>query len=179
MAALGGLGIRDSVVLNLPDLGRAPNYALFQPELAGQASRATRTFNRRLGNRVAKLNDAGLNVREIDIKAAFDDVLENPEDHGVSDAVTPCVFPQQAGGSVYSPAEALARAFFDPIHPNSVLHAEIATVVSGEIAPVPLPAPAALLLAAVGLLAYQRRTRRPSAAPSPVTMRIASAYQTA
>jgi outer membrane lipase/esterase len=173
--ALARIGITESIVFNLPDLGSAPAYKLFQPDLADDASKATRAFNRTLDKRIGELNAAGLKVREIDIHSAFNDVLANPGRYGILDTVNPCI----VGASVCSPEQALVRAFFDAAHPNSVLHREIANLVEAEIAPVPLPAPAALLLAALALLAYQRRTRRPSKAPSPATTRIASTYQTA
>ena len=46
--ALSALGVTDFVVLNLPDLGGTPSYALFQPGLAAEASLATEIFNETL-----------------------------------------------------------------------------------------------------------------------------------
>ena len=161
--ALAGFGIRDALVLNLPDLGRTPAYTLFSPQdpsLAAKATRATRVFNKALAKRVAGLNDEGLNVRGIDIYSRFNEVLDDPEAVGLKDVVTPCVFPAAAGGSVCSPEEANWRAFFDSVHPNAVLHGEIANLVNGEVAPVPLPATAVLLIAALFAMGATGTRRR-------------------
>ena len=55
----------------------------------------------------------------------------------------PCIIPDV---SICSPEQADRLAFFDPLHPNRVIHGEIAGIVGAEVAPVPLPAPALLLL---------------------------------
>jgi hypothetical protein len=48
-------------------------------------------------------------------------------------------------------------AFFDPVHPNSVIHQEIAELVSAEIAAIPLPLPGVLLLIGIGAIGAVRR----------------------
>ena len=166
--ALADIGIDNSLVFNLPDLGRTPNYNLFQPELARRASRVTRVFNRTLDRRIDALNADGLNVREVDVFARFNELLDDPGAFGIEDTVRPCLFPPEAGGSVCSPSEALVRAFFDPVHPNSVLHGEVAALVDTKVAPlggtrvaaVPLPGAGALLLAALALGAGLGSARR-------------------
>ena len=68
----------------------------------------------------------------------------------------PCII---SATSICSPERANELAFFDPLHPNGVIHGEIAGIVGAEVAPVPLPAPALLLLsglAALGLAARRR-----------------------
>ena len=55
--------------------------------------------------------------------------------------------------SLCTPEQSLERAFFDPLHPNLVLHEDIAEIAGAEMQPVPLPAPALLLFAAVAMLA--------------------------
>lgn len=153
-AALARLGIGDVVMFNLPDLGRTPGYALFDPANAGDASAATAEFNRQLGLGQALLRAGGLQVNAIDTNALFNQLLDDPAGFGVSDATLPCIIP---GVSVCSPAEAMQLAFFDPVHPNATIHGAIADAVLGDITPVPLPLPAPMLAAGLLALALLRR----------------------
>lgn len=161
--ALADLGVGDLLIFNLPDLGRVPLYALSGDAAArAEASRGSTAFNRTLDRQIAGLERRGVNVIAIDTASLFEDLLANPTDHGVSDATRPCLAP---GQTPCTPDEALARAFFDPVHPNSVIHREIADRVHAEIAPVPLPAPAGLLLAGLGALVLLSRRPRARRAP--------------
>lgn len=156
--ALGGLGVKDVAIFNLPDLGSTPAFALFQPELSASASAGTRAFNRVLERQIPRLERAGLNVIRVDMAGLFRAMLRDPQSFGVTDATTPCLIP---GQPACTPAQALDRAFFDGVHPNSVLHSGIADVARGAIAPIPLPLPAALLLAGLAGLVFVAR-RRPA-----------------
>ena len=81
----------------------------------------------------------------------------DPEAFGVSDAVNPCF---DRVSSLCTPEQSLERAFFDPLHPNLVLHEDIAEIAGAEMQPVPLPAPALLLVAAVAMMAAVGVRRR-------------------
>lgn len=178
--SLARSGVNDFLIFNLPDLGRIPRSAERGPEAQAAASLGSRSFNRRLDRRIAELRDDGVRVRRVNVARFFEDLLADPEAFGVSDAVTPCI----SDDSVCSRREARARAFFDSIHPNGVVHRNIAgialdrirgrsaepaaigastasvRVTVATVAPVPLPAPALLLLAglgALGLVAGRRR----------------------
>jgi phospholipase/lecithinase/hemolysin len=59
--------------------------------------------------------------------------------------------------SVCDPDTIEGRAFWDLVHPTAAVHAALAREVQATVAPVPLPAPAALLLAGLGALAALRR----------------------
>ncbi len=154
--ALAGLGIEDLLIFNLPDLGRTPNYALFDP--ASPADAATAAFNAQLALGQQLLGLGGVNVTAIDTSALFDLLLDDPSRFGVANATLPCIIPTV---SVCSPAEAMQLAFFDPVHPNATIHQAIAGVVREELAPIPLPLLAPMLAADLaGLLLL--RWRRPS-----------------
>jgi outer membrane lipase/esterase len=150
-------GVRDVVLFNLPALEDTPNYQIFQPEAAGRARRGTRAFNATLDRRAEGLRRAGMNVVEVDAFGLFEELLDEPERFGVVDATTPCLVP----GVAYCGDEAApSLAFFDPVHPTSTIHEAIADAARAEVAPVPLPAPAALLLAGIaGLGAARLRAR--------------------
>ena len=93
----------------------------------------------------------------IDTAGLFEKMLADPQAYGVSDVTTPCLIP---GAAPCSASEAMERAFFDPVHPNAVIHQQIAAAASASIAPVPLPLPLALLVGGVALLAVLPRRRQ-------------------
>jgi phospholipase/lecithinase/hemolysin len=157
---LGRAGVHDVVVFNLPPLDLTPRF--FETAAQPLARLGSETFNAALAGRIA---DFGTETRValVDIHSALADLHDNPQRYGVSDARTPCF----DGATVCSGTEVLSRAFFDSIHPNSVVHSGIADLAGGKIAPVPLPAPGLLLLAGVAALAgfgTLRRNQRAAAA---------------
>lgn len=161
---LADLGFKDVAIFNLPDLSKTPSYKLFQPALASEAAAGAAAFNSTIARRINKLEAKGLNVVSYDMASLFDDLIANPTDYGVQNAMIPCVFPEAAGGSVCSPEEALALAFFDSVHPNSVIHGRIGDIVAADIAPVPLPGAVWLILVGTAGLVLVSRRRGGSAA---------------
>jgi outer membrane lipase/esterase len=157
--ALGALGVRNVLLFNLPDLAVTPNYARIRPELAAEASAATGIFNETLANRIPGLQAAGIDVFDINMYALFNALIENPAGFGVADATIPCLVP---GVSYCGDEAADLFAFFDPVHPNQIIHGQIADQARARVAPIPLPAPALLLVA--GLAALGFAGRRPATA---------------
>lgn len=152
--ALAARGVNDVVLFNLPSLDRTPAYALRDDPLArDRALAGTLAFNATLAGRIPGLEGEGLNVITLDMFSLFNDLIDNPTDYGVANAIFPCFVRPTATTPAIGPCDnPELLAFFDPVHPNSVIHREIANLVRTEVAPIPLPAPAALLLAAlVGL----------------------------
>lgn len=153
--ALAGFGVKDFLIFNLPDLGKTPNYALFQPDLAEEASEATEIFNDTLASRIPGLQAMGLNVAGVNLFGLFNDLIANPAAFGVENATIPCIIP----GISFCGDEADKFAFFDAVHPNRIIHGQIADVARTKVAPIPLPAPAFLLLAGLAALAFAGRRR--------------------
>jgi outer membrane lipase/esterase len=157
--ALAGLGVKSFLIFNLPDLGRTPSYAIYQKDLAAEASAATVVFNDTLASRIPGLQAAGLHVAGVNLYGLFNDLIANPAAFGVADATFPCLVP---GFSYCGDEAADLFAFFDPVHPNRIIHGEIADVARAKVAPIPLPAPALLLVAGLAALGFAAR-RRPRA----------------
>ena len=160
-------GITDFVVFNLPDLGLTPLYSKVFPAASDGASDATDFFNVLLGNAVAGLDALpGLDVEIFDVNALFDDLVANPDAFGVTNVTHPCNY---ISGDPFVAAAAAAvaaevgdevlcsgdevenRAFFDLVHPNGQVHAELARRFGAEVEMTPIPLPAGLPLLAVGL----------------------------
>jgi phospholipase/lecithinase/hemolysin len=150
LALLAPAGIRDLVLFNLGDLGQTPRFAGTEAEAL--ASLVTGGFNMGLASGTVE----GLNVRPFDLAGLFDRLVLAPEDFGVS-SLEPCFDP--AVPSLCLDPE--TRAFFDPLHPSATIHARLANEVREVVAPVPLPAAAWLLLAALfGLSAVRLQGHR-------------------
>lgn len=167
--------LHDFLAFNLPDIGEAPIFNLFQPEAKPLASAATRLFNSELARLIGEFGEDGPNVTLIDIYALTNDIRANPGNYGLSDVTSPCVFPSAdvaaafAQDMVCSADVANERAYFDSIHPNNRVHEAINAAVreainpGASVAAVPLPATAPLLLAGLMAIGGLRRIRRQAA----------------
>lgn len=166
---LGTGGARDFLIANLPDLGKTPAFALFQPQAAFLASAATATFNARLAVNIAALEADGLNVIALDIFGQLDGIIADPAAFGFGDAAVPCLFPNAAVAGAFGQApvcsdgQSLSRLFFDAVHPNRLAHAQIGQLaldrIGAELAPIPLAGSLPLLLTGVGAMVALRRRR--------------------
>ena len=122
--SLYGVGARDFLVVNLPDLGAIP--AANNPELATspeELSELSDTHNLLLGASVEELEDTltGANITILDINTLLDDVLANPSEYGFTNVTEPFLDPLTFTPTVgANPDEYL---FFDTLHPTEAGHA--------------------------------------------------------
>jgi outer membrane lipase/esterase len=154
---LSGFGVKDFLVLNLPALEKTPAFSnpLFgQTAAAPLAELGTNTFNAVLAASLAGLTGAERpNIIGLDIYSDFNALIEDPGAFGLEDATTPCLLGTDCSKSV----------FYDGVHPTAATHAIIGDLALTKVAPVPLPAPALLLMAGLAGIAVTRARsiRRP------------------
>ena len=184
-ASLHRNGIDTTLVFNLPNFADIPRYADSSPLRREQAASASARFNRRLARGVADLRASGRDVIEVDTFGLFADVVANPGAYGIDNLTRPCL---EDGRNRCTEQEARRTAFFDKIHPSGTLHRILgdhvldllapltltslldgangpavttrAVAVDGpQVAAVPLPGPALLLIGAAGMLSWVARRR--------------------
>jgi outer membrane lipase/esterase len=166
-------GVRDLLIFDLPDLGQIPEFR--RDDAGGDAASAgSRVFNRQLGKQIADVEDRGVRVYEASAFALLQDIIADPESYGLRNVRRPCL----VGDDVCGRRQGLRRAFFDDMHPNRRVHKALADVardaIAGrspavqrlalaptaapvDVAPVPVPAPGLMLVAAVGIAGVWRR----------------------
>ena len=157
---LKSLGVNDVMLFTLPPIDLTPAYALPLQPGADQAKIGTEAFNTTLLASISGLEAAGLNVLTLDLFGLFGQLLDNPLDFGVLNATLPCYIPPPAGPGFFlgcSLETAPLLAFFDPVHPNNVIHEQIAKLVGEQVAPVPVPLSALLLIGGIAGLGFVRR----------------------
>lgn len=133
------VGIDEFLVFNLPDLGKIPEYRLFESHNKAEARAAGDAYNAELAKRVRSLERGGLNIIDIDVHSLFGDVFADPKSYGFSDVKLPCVFPNAKLAKKYGQPErcskstAKKRLFMDALHPNALAHSIIAELVEDAL----------------------------------------------
>jgi phospholipase/lecithinase/hemolysin len=124
-------GARHLLVLNVPDIGKAPSVRAIDQTLgAGGAIIALAGdladgYNDGLVATVALLEGSlpGIHIKILDVHQTLDDVITSPETYGFSNATDACVTPNQPPFKCAKPDE---YVFWDGIHPTKAMHAIVA-----------------------------------------------------
>jgi len=163
IAGLSTVGVRDFLVLGLPDFGLIPRVNVLPDPVRADATAAAQTFDATIAAGLASL-PTGVQVTQIDVFSAIRDVLANPAPLGLTNTTDACLtFGVDANGDRAITGlctDPMTYAFFDDIHPTGTVHAALADTVRETVAPVPLPAAGWALLAALGGLAALGRRQR-------------------
>ncbi len=150
-------GVNDFLIMNLPDFARIPQFDGAAGILGAGLSEAAAQYNSLLELYIAGLRAGGVNVSYVDFFNSLSDT-ERLADAGITNVEDACVF------SV-NPATGDCSTFlyFDTIHPTAAAHGVIADLATEAISdtyglqPIPLPAPALMLITALGGLMIARR----------------------
>lgn len=132
--ALAGLGARNILVLNLPDISRTPRFttgsgapgAIF-------VQNGVMAFNNDIRTRLAGLNVGGdVNVTLFDLQSVFNTLITNPTLFGFSITNQEYLGILQGGGN---PGDINNYIFWDGIHPTTRAHAVLASALVEALNP--------------------------------------------
>jgi phospholipase/lecithinase/hemolysin len=166
---LASLGAQHFLVPNLPDLSLTPRIgALNNPLLDSVARGASVAFNQNLASTLNVSAFSGLDIRDLDIFGALNNIVANPAGYGFTNVSTPC-YTGEVDGTALPPGSAIAPTvcadpsqylFWDYEHPTTALHAEVTRFAFAAVVPEPSTR-SLLLVVAMGLIAIviARRAR--------------------
>lgn len=131
---LAGLGARNILVLNLPDISRTARFVTGSgAPAASLAQTASVAYNNDIGGRIAGLNlPAGTNVTVFDLGAVFAQIIANPTRFGFTNTTQEYLGILLAGGN---PGNVDGYIFWDGIHPTTRAHAIFAQVLGEVLTP--------------------------------------------
>ncbi|HSV81995.1 MAG TPA: SGNH/GDSL hydrolase family protein [Ramlibacter sp.] len=127
IAALYAHGARRFLLLNVPNLARAPSVRLLDQQAPGAGALATQlsqVFNAGLPDVVQYANGlGGANARVLDIHALLEEIVASPGTYGFQNATDACVTPDAPPFQCGQPD---TYVFWDGVHPTQAVHALIA-----------------------------------------------------
>lgn len=125
-------GARRFVVVNGPDLGLVPAVRLLGPAAQAGATALSAGYNAGLAGAVAGLSALpGIQIVSVDLFAAIQDMVANPDEYGLTNVIDMCITPGVKGNARCSnPDDYL---FWDGIHPTSAGHAILADLIGAAL----------------------------------------------
>ncbi|EGF90886.1 esterase estA [Asticcacaulis biprosthecium C19] len=122
---LATAGAKTIVVMNLPDLGKTPQFSA-DPSASALTSLTTTIFNSALNTGLgnAATAHADTNIVQVDIYSAFGAVIRNPERFGLTDVTRACV--NVTACVTGSQDVRNANLFWDGVHPTATGHKLVA-----------------------------------------------------
>lgn len=127
VATLYAAGARRFLLLNVPNLARAPSVRMLDQQVpgAGQAaSDLTDAFNAGLANVVYYATAlGGVDARVLDLHAILEEIVAHPDTYGFANVTDACVTP---GVPPFQCGQPDTYVFWDGVHPTGAVHALIA-----------------------------------------------------
>ena len=164
LGSLIGLGARNIVLVDVPDIGDIPAVTGLNNPLAEQVATALsfgldQTYAQIIAGAVTA---TGANVRQFSLFGLEAQLEANPAAFGLAglNLTDPC---QQADGSLANPT-CSGYLYFDQIHPTTQIHAVIGNAIARQLGLVPEPAEWVMLIVGFGLVGVALRRRRPAVA---------------
>jgi phospholipase/lecithinase/hemolysin len=152
---LYGLGARNFLLPNMPDIGLTPEVLVNGPVASGQVSFLTDLFNTQLETRFATLASTlpGATLTQYDTFAAHRAVVAAAPGNGYLNLTNGCLVP--VPGAAQPQSDCSVSFFVDNIHPTTAVHQTLALGMAAAV-----PEPGTWLMMALGtaaLLGWQRR----------------------
>ena len=169
---LAGLGARNVLVPDAPNLGLVPEVLQKGAMASAFGTNLSQAFNQQLN---AMLDtETALKLYRLDTFGLFNSVISNPAGYGVTDVTSSCYSGDALnsifGGSVCSSPN--THLFWDGLHPTSTGHAILAQAafslleggvgVQGDAVLVPEPPSWTLVLSGIALWTIWRRGSKPA-----------------
>lgn len=123
------VGARKILVVNLPDLSRAPVFRMGRSD-ADNVLRKVEHYNAAIGDvvkRVASATGAGIHI--VDVRRSFDELMSSPGEHGFTNAVDSCLAIDDTSSLNYLRKQNMRPGcrpddyvFWDTLHPTARVH---------------------------------------------------------
>jgi phospholipase/lecithinase/hemolysin len=125
VGTLYAYGARRFLLLNVPDVGKAPAVSMLGPVAAAGARMLAGQYNANLAGLRQYLMQIlpGSDIRILDLYALLDDVVANPASYGFENVTQTCVTPEQPPFTCARPDTYL---FWDGVHPTKAMHQLVA-----------------------------------------------------
>lgn len=125
IGTLYAYGARRLLLLNVPDVGKAPAVSMLGPEAVAGATALAGQYNVNLeGLRLVLMQSLpGSDIRIVDLYALLNDIVANPGSYGLVNVTETCVTPEQPPFTCARPDTYL---FWDGVHPTKAVHRIIA-----------------------------------------------------
>jgi phospholipase/lecithinase/hemolysin len=123
IVTLYGHGAQKFLVLNVPDIGKAPAVRALGPTAVAVAGALSKAYNDGLVDAVNRLATVGIKVTILDVYTMLNNVVANPGKYGFVNATDACITPNQPP---FACAQPDTYVFWDGIHPTKALHAIVA-----------------------------------------------------
>ncbi len=134
MEHLVSLGARDILLLNLPDISRAPSFKIKKGRERLDMSNKVKEYNRQMAKMVDELRQKyrsrGLEIHFFDAYKLFDQLLDSPAQYGMTNVSQSCLDLPSGAPTLYLKTQKLRSecynpklfAFWDLQHPTEQTH---------------------------------------------------------
>jgi phospholipase/lecithinase/hemolysin len=138
---LAGQGVRNFLVLNVPDLGKTPEEIAQGPTVAKTASMLSAEYNSQLSNQLNAVAGSGnsFNLFTVDTFSLLDKAVADPAAFGFTNVTTPVWtgnFTDPNSGHLNATGAAQnSFLFFDQLHPTAAFHSALASAAEHSLSP--------------------------------------------
>jgi outer membrane lipase/esterase len=156
ITALAGIGAKNFLVPNLPNVGLTPDAVAGGPAQVAAAAFMSSSFNSQLAAALPGLaTGLNVNITPLDVFGFLNGVIANPGAYGLTNVTQACWTGTTGVGGAPPPCgNPNQYLFWDGIHPTSVAHAALGNY---ALSIIPVPGAAWLFVSALSALGVVRR----------------------